>query len=965
MAEIRKIVRSDPLSNFQQVAPGGGITLAVLADAANSAYEHWLPAATEQMAQEGDAAGRAQARDAFGNTSIPSPAAPTAPDGGLAGYAVPPPAISEPGAGGAPLSPIVTTPLGPSVNGAALGVDFGRLEGEYGIPNGYLGRTAQIESGGNPNAQNPNSSAGGLFQFIDSTASQYGLTNRTDPVAASAAAARLAADNAAQLRSALGREPTAGELYLAHQQGSGGAVKLLSNPNARAADLVGAEAVRLNGGDPNMTAQQFANLWISKFGTAGATSPVGGPVPQQTTLTDPTLPADVRSALFPPTATVSSSGAPSAVSQVAQPQPPPPGAVLAAPPTMIRTASGRLEPRRFSPIAGPMREAYDAAAKGAFLQEAMIAGQADIMGLSEQFPMQPDAFLEQGRGYVDTVVAGVDPALQRGLREELTNEVGRRYLGMVDERNTDIRQRAENSNQALVERYSSDYAEALAAGNADDATVARANLEGALYFRESIPGVAWTRENSQNVLLDAVDQSQRISATRRDQQAAAWKDSLNTIIDARENGMVGADESILDNPEVWATNPELATEAQAWVEFRAQMPGFDALTPSQQDAVVADMRLQPVQDTYQIKMIETAQKAAAASREAWALDPVAQAAKVMPTPPPELPDSNTANPGAFISALHARRDYMLDVQRAGYTDQPTFLSETEATNLSLVMGKDMPPDVRLALAAGMVSGFGDNAVTAFDQLDIDPVLRWGGKMMALGGSQAVAATALRGQQMLDEGLVSVPPRLASINAVSTDIASALAATPVDDVKMTADVLSFSSALYAAQASGIDPDSDAAKALMEASIQQALGQDANARGRLTGGVQDVLGQPVLLPPGISGDDMNGAFSSLASTLPGGSFMLFYERMGNAITGTQTPPDQWLQVQSAELPPSLPYAGGQILDRQYLAGGHIQLIPMGGTTYRMQIVQSGETVDVATQDGNIFMIDANRLLEVVRP
>jgi len=142
--------------------------------------------------------------------------------------------------------------------------NFGGLERQYGLPEGYLGRTYQIESGGNPNAQNPNSSAGGLFQFIDSTAKQYGLANKMDPVASTEAAARLAADNKAVLARALGREPTAGELYLAHQQGGGGATKLLANPNARAVDVVGADAVRLNGGNPNMTAAEFASRWVSK-----------------------------------------------------------------------------------------------------------------------------------------------------------------------------------------------------------------------------------------------------------------------------------------------------------------------------------------------------------------------------------------------------------------------------------------------------------------------------------------------------------------------------------------------------------------------------------------------------------------------------------------------------------------------------------------------------------------------------
>lgn len=149
---------------------------------------------------------------------------------------------------------------------------FGKIESTYGLPAGYLDRTYMIESGGNPNAQNPNSSAGGGFQFIDSTAAQYGLTDKTDLAASADAAARLAADNAKALRAGLGREPTAAELYLAHQQGAGGALKLLTNPNAPASSLVGGDAVALNGGDPSMTGGAFASLWTNKFGGAPAAS---------------------------------------------------------------------------------------------------------------------------------------------------------------------------------------------------------------------------------------------------------------------------------------------------------------------------------------------------------------------------------------------------------------------------------------------------------------------------------------------------------------------------------------------------------------------------------------------------------------------------------------------------------------------------------------------------------------------
>jgi hypothetical protein len=152
---------------------------------------------------------------------------------------------------------------------------FTDKERQYALPTGYLERTAAIESRFNPNAQNPNSSAAGLFQFTNGTAKQYGLSDKFDPAASTDAAARLAADNRAYLSKVLGRDPTAGELYLAHQQGMGGAAKLLANPNARAVDVVGAEAVRLNGGDANMTAGEFAAKWASKV-DGGASAPRTG-----------------------------------------------------------------------------------------------------------------------------------------------------------------------------------------------------------------------------------------------------------------------------------------------------------------------------------------------------------------------------------------------------------------------------------------------------------------------------------------------------------------------------------------------------------------------------------------------------------------------------------------------------------------------------------------------------------------
>jgi hypothetical protein len=152
-----------------------------------------------------------------------------------------------------------------------------------GIDPAYLTRTAQLESSYGKNLQSPLSSAGGPFAFTNGTARQYGLADKNDPNASADAAARLALDNKRSLVSALGRDPSNQELYLAHQQGAGGARALLSNPQANVVDALlpiykgdrnrALEAIRNNGGSPNMTAGQFAGKWISKFGGSSAAQP--------------------------------------------------------------------------------------------------------------------------------------------------------------------------------------------------------------------------------------------------------------------------------------------------------------------------------------------------------------------------------------------------------------------------------------------------------------------------------------------------------------------------------------------------------------------------------------------------------------------------------------------------------------------------------------------------------------------
>lgn len=147
---------------------------------------------------------------------------------------------------------------------------------KYGVSETLLNRIAHVESRFDPNAYNP-SGATGLFQFMPGTWKQYGNgQNARDPVANADAAARLLIANRDQLATSIGRAPTEGEIYLAHQQGAAGAAKLLKNPDKPAVDVVGRAAVMQNGGTADMTAGQFAQLWIGKFDKGPGVAVVAG-----------------------------------------------------------------------------------------------------------------------------------------------------------------------------------------------------------------------------------------------------------------------------------------------------------------------------------------------------------------------------------------------------------------------------------------------------------------------------------------------------------------------------------------------------------------------------------------------------------------------------------------------------------------------------------------------------------------
>ncbi|MEZ5787266.1 MAG: transglycosylase SLT domain-containing protein [Xanthobacteraceae bacterium] len=158
--------------------------------------------------------------------------------------------------------PIQATTL-PTATGPVVSDAIRSAARTTGTSFSYLLATAKVESNLDPNQNSPTSSARGLFQFVDQTwmmmlkeagsALGYGdyaqaiagsqdggydvinpanreavLALRDDPAASAALAGAFTRRNAQHLSAQLGRDPTEGELYIAHFLGAAGAGRLIT-----------------------------------------------------------------------------------------------------------------------------------------------------------------------------------------------------------------------------------------------------------------------------------------------------------------------------------------------------------------------------------------------------------------------------------------------------------------------------------------------------------------------------------------------------------------------------------------------------------------------------------------------------------------------------------------------------------------------------------------------------------------
>lgn len=185
----------------------------------------------------------------------------------------------------APLSPL----LGGQPQGGAPGQGGGQPPSAMAPPGSVASqplppvtdtaaKIMQAESGGDPNAKNPNSSAAGLGGFTDQTwiesvkryfpnlaqgrSDDQILSMRRIPQLAARVTEAFTAGNMDGLQKA-GLPATPATTYLAHFAGLGGAIKVLrADPNTPVSQILSADAIKANPFLKNMTARDL-EVWAS------------------------------------------------------------------------------------------------------------------------------------------------------------------------------------------------------------------------------------------------------------------------------------------------------------------------------------------------------------------------------------------------------------------------------------------------------------------------------------------------------------------------------------------------------------------------------------------------------------------------------------------------------------------------------------------------------------------------------
>ena len=383
-------------------------------------------------------------------------------------------------------------------------------------------------------------------------------------------------------------------------------------------------------------------------------------------------------------------------------------------------------------------------------------------------------------------------------------------------------------------------------------------------------------EQARQATAAKAENGARISAARD-----VLKDGSEVFRKGRAFSRQSEADALLADPEI-AALPEAQAYARSAMLFE-QMPGFAPLSLAEKDRLISEVEAQPIDTPDAARVVEAMRENRTAHREAVRKDPWAYGASVGVVAPQPLPDPSDAG---FAPALQRRRADMARLEASGIIDGPAPLfTPAEAEALAPLAAPTASPAERAGFAAGLAQLLKpEDMDRAASLLKADPVFGYVGTGLAAGELPPVTARQIfEGQRAIDSKDVSLPaiqdrrePWFESFADLFEDGTRIIGYRPngepivADDETGPRDrILAAADALYAFKVRGDlanTKDGKLSATHWQQALHEALGGIGTVGGSdARGGIGEVRGAKVLLPPGVSAVEVQGGLIRIETAL----------------------------------------------------------------------------------------------------
>jgi len=461
-----------------------------------------------------------------------------------------------------------------------------------------------------------------------------------------------------------------------------------------------------------------------------------------------------------------------------------------------------------------------------------------------------------------------------------------------------------------------------------------------------------------------IDRRAAAAAKAAEAEAKARSDAIGTRLDAiadlASKGRLVEDEEYLADPDVRA-HPK-AAKAVAAVELRKEIPHLDMMTVGELDALIQAEAKRPVTETWENERLTVLRDMRDKKETGYSTNPK-ETATLSGMVAPDLPEFDPADPAGWAKALKANVSFSGYLQEGGYTKRSAIFSPEQKAALKPVLDPKAEAGPKVALMGAILEGTGGNAQPVLAELEADPVFRRGLKVLAVTGDPGLTEAILRGGQKVEAKTTVLPSRKEQILIFDALTGGTFSDAPA----LKEEIMAASLALYADGADGIDAETTAnegwiadgaAYTLYQQSVQRLLGAQPDRNGALTvGGVQELNGSLVVLPRGVSAEQVEASWDAATYRLRGGKVSENWnEGAGNYdahwdFSDADTMPDEerWAPFKAASLDrKSIPDLGSDpsgrmaeitlrrvgesdVYEMVWNNNGRLQVIPQKGTDY----------------------------------